>query len=173
MMSVKYRPHHAYKRCAFTGYRPEKMCFGYNEQDERCVRLKKRLHERLEELVAEGYAHFLSGGAQGFDTFAAEEVLALREKYPWVMLEMVSPFDAQADKWSLEAQKRHERLLEKADIVTRTSRAYDRGAMFRRNRYLADNCDLLLAYYDGLSGGTRMTVEYANSIDVKVECLNG
>ena len=35
----------------------------------------------------------------GMDMFAAEAVLELRKEYPWIMLEMVSPFDGQADRW--------------------------------------------------------------------------
>ena len=159
------------KRCSFTGYRPSRMPFGYDEDDPRCGELKTRLHEQVERLIGMGYAHFLSGGAQGFDMFAAEEVLSLREKYPWIVLEMVSPFDAQASRWDEEHRSRHERLLREADIVTRTGREYSRGAMFRRNRYLADNCDLLLAYYDGQPGGTRMTVEYAKEIGVEILCM--
>ena len=33
--------------------------------------------------------------------------------------------------------------------------------MQRRNRYLIDHADCLIAVYDGQPGGTRYTVEYA------------
>lgn len=29
------------KTCAFTGHRPQNLPFGFNEEDERCVDLKK------------------------------------------------------------------------------------------------------------------------------------
>ena len=80
----------SYRRCAFTGYRPQKMPFGYDESDPRCVEFKAKLRETIESLIGEGYAHFLSGGAQGMDQFAAEIVVELKEKYPWILLEMVS-----------------------------------------------------------------------------------
>ena len=88
------------KRCSFTGYRPSKMPFGYDEADERCVEFKARLQDTIETLISEGYAHFISGSVLGMDMFAAEAVLELKEKYPWIILEMVSPFDAQADQCS-------------------------------------------------------------------------
>lgn len=106
------------KRCAFTGYRPAKMPFGYNEDNPSCVALKKELYQMIENLIGQGYAHFLSGGAMATDTWAAEAVLDLRDKYPWIVLEMVSPFDGQAERWSADYQARHDHLFKQADIVT-------------------------------------------------------
>lgn len=63
---------------------------------------------------------------------------------------------------------RHDRLFEQADVTTATGHAYTRSAMFRRNHYLVDNADLLLAAYDGQSGGTAMTCELARRCDVPV-----
>ena len=92
----KKNNHKNYRRCAFTGYRPQKMPFGYDESDPRCVEFKAKLRETIEMLIGEGYAHSLSGDARGMDQFAAEIVVELKEKYPWIVLEMVSPFDGQA-----------------------------------------------------------------------------
>ena len=148
------------KRCAFTGYRPSKMPWGYDETDARCAEFRFRLRESLEYLIGKGYVDFLSGGALGFDQMAARIVLSLREKYPWVRLIMVIPFDGQADRWEPEYQARHARLFEEADMVTAISHQYTRSCLFIRNRYLVNNADLLLAAYDGQAGGTAMTVEY-------------
>jgi len=168
MNYVRRRTPLGYFRCAFTGYRPQKMPFGFNEADPRCVDFKARLRAAIEELIGQRYAHFISGGAMGMDTYAAEIVLELKEKYPWIILEMVSPFDAQASHWTAEYQARHARLFSEADITTATGHAYDRGCMFRRNRYLVDNADLLLAAYDGQPGGTAMTVDYARKSGIRV-----
>ena len=72
----------AYKSCSFTGHRPQKLPFGENERDPRCVAFKQDIHNAIEELIGQGYARFVSGGARGFDTYAAEAVLALKESYP-------------------------------------------------------------------------------------------
>jgi len=160
-----------FKRCAFTGYRPSKMPFGYNEADPRCINFKGRLRDAIERLVNEGFVHFISGGALGMDMFAAEAVLALKAGYPWIMLEMVSPFDAQAARWDLEHRARHDHLFAEADLVTRIEREYTKACMFRRNRYLVDNADLLLAAFDGQPGGTAMTVNYAREAGIRVEYI--
>ena len=168
---IRRRTKPAYKRCAFTGYRPAKMPFGYDEADPRCVEFKALLRATIEALIAEDYAHFISGGALGMDMFAAESVLELKEKYPWVILEMVSPFDAQAARWNDEYRMRHDRLFASADIVTATGHEYTKACMFRRNRYMVDNADLLLAAYDGQPGGTAMTCEYAREMGVPIRLI--
>ncbi len=158
----------AEKRCAFTGYRPQKFAFGFNEEDPRCLDFKARLRDTVEKLISEGFTRFLSGGALGMDMFAAEAVLALKPKYPHITLEMVSPYDRQAAGWPPEYQARHKRLFEAADITTATSHAYSRGCLQKRNRYLVDNADILLAAFDGQPGGTAMTVKYAKKKGIPI-----
>lgn len=171
MCKDRRRAHPDLLRCAFTGYRPQKMPFGFNEADPRCVEFKARLRDTIEGLIGQRYIHFISGGAMGMDMFAAEAVLELKEKYPWIILEMVSPFDAQAARWEPEYQARHARLFAKADIVTVISHEYTRACIFRRNRYLVVNADLLLAAFDGKPGGTAMTVEYAHHTGIPVQTI--
>lgn len=55
--------------CAFTGHRPKKFSWGYDEADVRYVALKKALAEQIAKLVNIGYTDFLSGMAEGADTW--------------------------------------------------------------------------------------------------------
>ena len=171
MNEVRRRTKSSYRRCAFTGYRPQKMPFGFNEADPRCVEFKARLRATIEDLIGHGYAHFISGGALGMDMFAAEAVMDLKRDYPWIILEMVCPFEAQPAKWAPEYQERYYRLMDDADMVTVISHKYTRSCMFRRNRYLVDNADLLLAAYDGQPGGTAMTVGYAREMGIPIQTI--
>ena len=68
--------------CCFTGHRPEKLPWGADESDPRCVKLKEELACHLEGLYLAGCRHFICGMARGCDAYFAEGVLALREKYP-------------------------------------------------------------------------------------------
>ena len=90
---------------------PQKMPFGFDENDPRCIDFKKRLRDTIESFIWQGYTHFISGGALGMDTYAAETVLELKKEYPEIILEMVSPFDEQAAKWTPEYQRRHDHCL--------------------------------------------------------------
>ena len=66
--------------CAFTGHRPYKFPWKYNEADSRCVALKAVLMEQVMRLTEAGMTNFYSGGADGVDCWAALIVLELREK---------------------------------------------------------------------------------------------
>ncbi len=153
------------KSCAFTGHRPKKFSWGYDEANVRCVALKKALTEQIAKLVDAGYTDFLSGMAEGTDTWAALAVLALKKENPALKLHCVLPFEGQADKWSASARELYFSILEQADSVVYISRAYSEGCMLRRNRYLVDHAACLLAVYNGeWRGGTAMTVRYARKM---------
>lgn len=154
--------------CAFTGYRPQKMPFGFDETDERCLDFKQRLHDTIEMLIWQGYSHFISGGALGMDMFAAEAVIKFREQYPWIALEIAIPYENQDSAWEKTYQQRYHTILESADILTYVSYHYTKGALFSRNRYMVNSADLLLAAYDGQPGGTQMTCDYARKMGIDI-----
>ena len=85
--------------CCFTGHRPAKLPWGYDESDPRCVELKGRIADAVLLAYQEGYRHFLCGMALGCDLYFCEAVLALREKYPEVTVEAAIPCPTQADAW--------------------------------------------------------------------------
>lgn len=148
--------------CAFTGHRPKKFPWGYDENATDCIKLKQALTEQIIMLVNSGTVEFLSGMAEGVDTWAALAVLALREKNPALKLHCVLPCDSQADKWSATAQERYAAILSAADKVTYVCREYTLNCMLVRNRYLVDHAAVLLAVYNGeRRGGTAATVRYA------------
>lgn len=158
-------------RCAFTGHRPHKLFCRGGENSALCEDFKKRLADAIRMLVWEGYSHFIAGGAQGMDTYAAEIVLALRREYPWIGLEIAVPYEAQEAMWAPADRLRYAHILAQADIVTYVGRAYSREAIEARNRYLVDNADMVLAAYNGRAGGTAMTINYAKRIGVPVTCI--
>lgn len=51
--------------CAFTGHRPHKFPWGYNEAAPDCVKLKQALAEQITTLANAGILEFLSGMAEG------------------------------------------------------------------------------------------------------------
>lgn len=154
-------------RCSFTGYRPKKMGFIPAPGNLYYDNIRQRLMDTIDMLIQQGYGHFLSGGARGFDTWAAETVLDAKKRYSAIMLEMVAPFSAQSAKWNDADREMHATLFQAADVVTVICQEYTKSCMFRRNRYLVDNADVLLACYDGKPGGTAMTVDMAKRDGVR------
>ena len=123
------------------------------------------LFRALEELCVRGFRTFLSGMAVGFDLAAAEAVLALRERCPEVRLVAAVPFPGQARHFPHKERARYERVLAAADETEVLAPAYHRGCYARRNDFLVDHAQILVAWYDGSPGGTRYTVGRALTRD--------
>ena len=156
--------------CCFTGHRPEKLPWKDNEADPRCIALKERLDEAVEEAYRGGMRHFMCGMARGADFYFCEAVMKLRRRYPDVTLEAVIPCEEQAAHWWERERERYFTLVEHCDQETMVQRHYDKGCMLRRNRYMVDRSVLLIAVYDGMLGGTMYTLTYAmrQRLDVKI-----
>lgn len=147
--------------CCFTGHRPEKLPWGENESDLRCVSLKHRLRAAVETAYEEGKRHFICGMARGCDFYFAEIVLELRRSRPDITLEAAIPCDSQSRGWKLAERMRWEDLVALCDMETLVQERYTPDCMLRRNRYMVDHSSLVIAVYDGTNGGTRRTLEYA------------
>ena len=98
--------------CAFTGHRPKKFPWGYNEADARCVALKETLAKEIAKLVDAGYTDFLSGMVEGTDAWAALTVLALKKENPTLKLHCILPCKGQEDGWSASARDLYFSILE-------------------------------------------------------------
>ena len=147
--------------CCFTGHRPGKLPWGYDEEDTRCLALKGKMADAVGSAYEEGYRHFLCGMAQGCDLYFCECVLVLRAAHPDVTVEAAIPCPTQADAWPAEARARYARLVAACDLETLVAERYSPACMQRRDRYMVDHAALLIAAFDGSAGGTRYTIEYA------------
>ena len=149
------------KTCCFTGHRAEKLPWGSNERDTRCLRLKQALADVLSSLYAAGIRHFICGMATGADMYFGESVCALREEHPDVTLEAAVPFQGQEQRWDERWRTRYFRLAEACDKITVLHSAYTPTCMRDRNRYMVDASGVLVAVYNGEPGGTQSTMLYA------------
>lgn len=162
------------KTCCFTGHRPASLPFGYNENDPRCLKLKQALAKAIETQITEnGVTHFISGMALGVDTYAAEIVLHLKETaYPFLTLECAIPCRSQAEKWPAAPRRRYAAILRRATVRTLLQEPYTADCMMKRNRYMVDHSDVLIAVWNGAGSGTGNTVRYAQSRGKAVVFLN-
>lgn len=144
------------KTCCFTGHRIiPKM--GRSEIENQTLKI-------CEELIARGYENFITGGALGYDTLAAECVLELKKKYENIKLIIAVPCKGQSDNWNARDRLIYDDILSRADEVRVLSESYTSGCMQRRNRFMVDSSSVCVAYVQRASGGTFYTVSYA------VEC---
>lgn len=139
------------------------------------LKLKGKLLTLLEELIQDGVTIFISGGALGLDQAAFWCVHILKKKYPHVKNIVAIPFENQPRKWNQESQGWYQKMLNLADEVIDVSKqkdydsgeserlpfeAYSPKKMFLRNNYMVDHSEILIAVYDGTSGGTGHCYNY-------------
>lgn len=93
--------------------------------------------------------------------FGQQVLLAKATACPMIRLVCVIPHEEQAKRWAEPWREKYYQMLEQADDTVLISVRYTRDCYYRRNRYLVDNSDALLAVYSGCrTGGTAYTVEY-------------
>ena len=159
--------------CSFTGHRPQKLPWGYDESDARCIAVKGALAGQIAALASIGVTDFFSGMADGTDVWAAQAVLKLRENNPEIKLHCIIPHPGQETRWNRAAQDRYRAILALADDVQTLSPRYYDGCLQARNRYLIDAAGYVLAVYDESgNGGTAMTVDYARRQGRRVIIVN-
>ena len=118
--------------CAFTGHRkipPEH---------------RQGLTELLQSAIAHAYdlgcRKFIAGGALGFDTEAAREVIRFRISHPDVHLALYLPCIGQDISWSDRQRALYDYTLNCANEVRYVSENYDPDCMRRRNYAMAEEC---------------------------------
>ena len=145
------------KVCAFTGHRS----LSGTDFDEHL------LERVILNLVKNGYTRFLCGMAVGFDMKAAQAVLALKGEYD-IQLVACLPCTNQSERFSAKSKALYDEILGQCDERIVLGEEYARGCMQRRDRYLVDNCDVLVSFLRKTSGGTYYTVNYARKSNKKV-----
>ncbi len=160
--------------CCFTGHRPHKFTFGYDEESEECILLKSKLFQQILEMRKKGVTTFLTGMAMGVDIWAAELILGLKAERPEenICLIAVIPHEGQANRWSAEYRERYFNILSKVDDDVMIGLRYTKSCMFERNRYMVDHSAHLIAVYNGEPGGTQYTVDYAMKKGLDVVIIN-
>ena len=151
------------KTCCFTGHRviPARVL----------PALAGELEQTLRRLIGEGVRYFGAGGALGFDTLAAETVLRLKGEYPDVRLILVLPCRDQTRGWKETDVRRYRDIASRADKVVYTAEHYSPGCMHRRNRHLAENSSVCVAWCTRETGGSAYTAAYARQRGLRLVML--
>lgn len=144
--------------CCFTGHRSLGASFK-----------KEELKSAIEGLIDRGVKIFIAGGALGFDTEAALEVLRQRKKGKDVALHIYAPCSNQSERFSFMEKWMYKKILKHADYVDMPDRTYFNGCMKIRNYKMVDNSSYVIAYYSGeFKSGTGQTVRYAQKCGLEI-----
>ena len=125
--------------CCFSGHRKLPL--------EQLNEIRKRLKDKVIELINQGVNTFYSGYASGFDTIAALTVNELKNEYSHIKLILVFPY-------------RQDVKIPYDECICLVEK-YRKGCFHIRNRYLVDNSKYCICYLAEDKGGTAYTVNYA------------
>ena len=157
------------KTLAFSGLRPHKLPWGYNEDHPACRSLILDIRARLAGLIEdENVRYFVTGMALGADQICAAIVLDLKSRYPDIMLEAAVPCRNQDFKWPRPSREHYREILALCDDIYVVCEEYSYDCFERRNSYMIDKCDILLAAWDGRPGGTCNTVGLAKNSNKRI-----
>lgn len=146
---------------SFTGHRPEKISdWTHNPQAvEQAIR--KAVAAEIVRQSELGAGEFVSGMAPGFDLWAADEVIRLRNSgtiSPDTKLTLAIPYPRFKHSFDTNHHPLYNHVLECADEVVFVSQHYHKQCYAMRNDYLVERADTIVAYYEGTDGGTRYTL---------------
>ena len=125
--------------------------------------IRQRLRQVIRESYMNGYRWFICGGALGFDTLAALEVLAAKAEYPDIRLYLAIPCDDQDARWPERDRKIYREIMLAADETMVLSPCYFTGCMHLRNQFMVHHASVCICWLKNFSGGTGYTVRYAIS----------
>lgn len=162
------------KTCCFTGHRSYKLPFRNDMLHPAYIRLKNILLSEIKQLIEqENVIHFISGMALGTDQICAELVCELKQFYPYITLECAIPYEDQASRWSDEERERYFRIIEKCDTEKLLQTKYSDDCMKRRNQYMVEKSEFVLAVWDGsFRSGSGQTVRYARKLNRNITIIN-
>lgn len=146
-------------RCCFTGHRPEKLRLTEPE-------LAVRLEAEIERAIGGGYTTFITGMAKGVDLVAAEIVLRLRERDNRLKLVCALPHPGFGLHWGGGWTERFHRVSAQADLVRTICPSFSYASYQLRNEWMVRHSALVIAVFNGERGGTKNTLDYAQSIGV-------
>ena len=109
------------------------------------------LNETVEGLIREGADYFYLGGYGQFDALAAAVVRKQKERYPLIRSVLMLPY---LDR-SFDASAYDETVYPSLESVPK------RFAVSRRNEYMIDRSDVVIAFVTHSFGGAYKTLCYA------------
>ncbi len=144
-----------------TGHRPNKL-YGYDMTDDRWIVLKEKFKQIL---IDNNCDEAITGMALGVDTIFAYAVLELKKNGYDIKLHCAVPCRNFSSKWNKYNKAMYRHILGMADTVKLVSdEEYKPYLMQKRNEYMVDHSDKVIAVWDGSKSGTKNCIDYAKKV---------
>lgn len=119
--------------------------------------------------LEDGYTTFISGFADGADLLFAEIVAQYMQQNPHIFLEAAIPYPNRINN----ANARLRGILARCSGMRIVSDNYHTQCFAKRNRYMVQQSNRVIAVYDGReSGGTLFTMRYTHCLERDVRVIN-
>ena len=135
-------------RCAIIGQNPLRFPWGFDEEDDRCRKLKKELAQQIMVLRQSGVSQFLTACDCGVGLYAGEIINGLRMTDRDLMLICYTPHEEQATKWAPYLRERYFAMLEKCTLISAVCEVGAPDAQFQAYKKIIDLADVVLGVYD-------------------------
>lgn len=146
------------KTCAFTGHR--------DLPENKINNIKIRLEQEIDKAIAEGYNHFISGGASGIDIIAARIVTEKIDFDENIKLSLILPFENFMNFYDLCY------LQPYCHKISYIHKDYCISAYYDRDKKMVEMADMLIGYYDNRGkGGTYATIKYAEKKGIETKII--
>ena len=156
-------------RFAITGYRPVKLPsqYGYDIHNVAYRQLAAAIRDTI---VYVSYQQCIfdlvciSGMALGTDQLFVHVADALKKRPEFANIHVTAaiPCYGQETKWPVQSRETYHKTLSLCDeTIYVTRQNFTPSCMEKRNQWMVDHCDVLIAVYDGKSGGTANCIRYA------------
>lgn len=143
------------KTCCVTGHR--------SIPSDQTDAVQQGLDQAVRQAIADGYTAFISGFADGVDLMFAEIVSQVIQKNPGIKLIAAIPYRKRLE--TLQKRERTKFLIEQCSEIYVASEEYLPSVYVKRNRYMVERADRVIAVYDGRdSGGTVGTIRLAHQM---------
>ena len=153
-------------RCCFTGHRPEKLAIPERS-------LAVRLETEIQRAIDGQFTTFITGMAKGTDLIAAEIVLRLRQRDSRLRLIAALPHPDFGLYWKDGWTERFQRVLSAADLKKCIRPSFSYSSYQVRNEWMVRHSSLVIAVFNGGSGGTKNTLDYAQRNGVPCVVIGG
>ena len=176
-------------KIAITGHRPHKLGNDYDLTSPLLQLIKYQIENLLAkyDFMSETDLTLITGMALGIDTLFAQIAISLR--IPFIA---AIPCKGQYTRWPKKSVDQYFNILTQSHDVflvdhrvsldkdldnlktclSPSGNSYSTQKMQQRNIWMVNNCNLLIAVWDGSSGGTANCVKYAQSVGKQIIHIN-
>ena len=147
------------------GQHPMRLPWGFDEEDDRCQKLKMELAQQIMALRQSGVSQFLVACDCGVGLYAAEIVNGLRTTDRDLMLICYTPHEEQATKWAPYLRERYFDMLTACTYLSAVCPVGTPDAQLQAYKKIIDLADVVLCVSDtdapAASGAEDTALAYA------------